>query len=70
MPNCSFFFFFFFLFFFFFFFFYVFAIKTEPRHEKTCFAVYVNNKGADQPAHPGNKLSVITWYAIFTLWPK
>ena len=24
----------------------------ETRHEKTCLMPYVNNKGADQPAHP------------------
>ena len=24
----------------------------EPAHEKTCLISYVNNKGADQPAHP------------------
>ena len=24
---------------------------TEPGHEKTCLMSYVNNKGADQPAH-------------------
>ena len=23
----------------------------EPGHEKMCFMSYVNNKGADQPAH-------------------
>ena len=25
---------------------------NAPHHEKTCFMSYVNNKGADQPAHP------------------
>ena len=26
-------------------------LPNEPRHEKTCFMPYANNKGADQPAH-------------------
>ena len=29
----------------------------EPRHEKTCFMLYVNNKDADQPAHPHSLIS-------------
>ena len=28
-----------------------------PHHEKTCFAMYANNKGADQPAHPHSLIS-------------
>ena len=30
---------------------------NEPGHEKTCFMSYTNNKGADQPAHPGSLIS-------------
>ena len=26
----------------------------EPRHEKSCLMLYANNKGTDQPAHPGS----------------
>ena len=29
----------------------------EPGHEKMCPMSYVNNKGADQPAHPGSLIS-------------
>ena len=29
----------------------------EPRHEKTCFMPYANNKGADQPAYPRRLIS-------------
>ena len=25
---------------------------SEPRHEKTCFMLWANNKDADQSAHP------------------
>ena len=28
-----------------------------PRREKTCFRVFGNNKGTDQPAHPGSLIS-------------
>ena len=30
---------------------------NEPRHEKTCFMPYANNKGADQPAHSHSLIS-------------
>ena len=30
---------------------------TEPHHEKTSFMPYVNNKRADQPAHPRSPVS-------------
>ena len=29
----------------------------EPDHEKMCLMLYVNNKGADQPAHPRSLIS-------------
>ena len=29
----------------------------EPGHEKMCLMSYVNNKGADQPAHPRSLIS-------------
>ena len=29
----------------------------EPGHEKMCLMSYVNNKGADQPAHPRSLVS-------------
>ena len=32
-------------------------ILYEPGHEKMCLVSYVNNKGADQPAHPRNLIS-------------
>ena len=28
-----------------------------PRREKTCLREFANNKGADQPGHPGNLIS-------------
>ena len=35
-----------------------------PRREKTCLQGFVNNKDADQPAHPG---SLISAYIIHLL---
>ena len=29
----------------------------KPGHEKMCLTSYVNNKGADQPAHPHSLIS-------------
>ena len=31
--------------------------RNEPGHEKMCLMSYVNNKGADQPAHPRSPIS-------------
>ena len=31
--------------------------ENKPRHEKTLFLQYANNKGADQPAHPRSLVS-------------
>ena len=33
-------------------------IKFEPRHEKTCFRLYANNKDTDQPVHPRSLISI------------
>ena len=34
------------------------SVKSfEPGHEKMCFMPYVNNKGADQPAHTRSLIS-------------
>ena len=33
------------------------AILIGPRREKTCLQGFVNNKGADQPAHPRSLIS-------------
>ena len=33
------------------------AERYEPRHEKTCFMPYANNKGTVQLAHPHNLIS-------------
>ena len=35
----------------------------EQGHEKMCFMSYVNNKGADQPAHPRNLISAFVFTA-------
>ena len=32
-------------------------LKVEPVHEKMYLMSYVNNKGADQPAHPRSLIS-------------
>ena len=32
-------------------------LPCEPRHEKTYFMSYANNKGADQPVNPGSLIS-------------
>ena len=41
------------------------ALKiSEPGHKKMCLMSYVNNKGADQPAHP---LSLISAFVIHCL---
>ena len=31
-------------------------LLNEPRHEKNCIMPYANNKGADQTAHPDQRL--------------
>ena len=36
----------------------------EPRHEKTCFMPYVNNKGVDQPTQPRSLISAF----VFAAW--
>ena len=36
----------------------------EPRHDKTCLTPYVNNKAADQPAHP---CSLISTFVVLCL---
>ena len=33
------------------------TISSEPRLEKTCLRGFVNNTGADQPAHPRSLIS-------------
>ena len=32
-------------------------LSYGPGHAKTCLMPYANNKGADQPAHPGSLIS-------------
>ena len=39
------------------------AVIIEPHHEKTCFMIYANNKGADQPAHPCSLISTFMFTA-------
>ena len=41
----------------------------EPRHEKTCFMPYVNNKGADQPVHPHNLISAFVVHCLDSTMP-
>ena len=35
---------------------------SEPRHEKTCFMSYANNKSTDQPAHLCSLISTLVQY--------
>ena len=37
-----------------------------PRHEKTCFMTYANNKGADQPAHPRSLISTFVVRCLYS----
>ena len=39
----------------------------EPRHEKTCFMPYANNKGTDQPAHPCSLISTFVVHCLDSL---
>ena len=38
-------------------------VLIEPRHEKTCLC-HVNNKGADQPVHPGSLISTFVVHCL------
>ena len=39
-------------------------LENGPGHVKTCLMPYVNNKGADQPAHP---LSLMCTFVVHCL---
>ena len=39
---------------------------SEPRHEKTCLISYVNNNGADQPAHSCSLISAFVFRNNYT----
>ena len=41
----------------------------EPRHEKTCFLPYANNKGADHPAHPRRLISAFGFHRFHSIIP-
>ena len=41
----------------------------ETRHEKTCLVPYVNNKGADQPAHPRSLISTFVVRSLDSMIP-
>ena len=41
----------------------------EPRHEKTCFMPYTNNKGAAQPAHPRSLISTFVVRCLDSIIP-
>ena len=45
------------------------GIIYEPRHEKTCFLPYANNKGADQPAHPRSLISAFVIHCLDSIIP-
>ena len=41
------------------------AVETnEPGHEKKCLMLYANNKGADQPTHPRNLISIFVFRCL------
>ena len=42
---------------------------NEPRHEKTGFFAYANNKDADQPAHPRSLISVFVIRCLDSIMP-
>ena len=35
------------------------CMSFAPQHEETLFCRFANNRGADQPAHPGSLISTI-----------
>ena len=41
-----------------------FFLAFEQGHEKTCLMSYVNNKGADQPAHPRSVISAFAFRCL------
>ena len=41
----------------------------EPDHEKMCLMPYVNNNGADQPAHPGSLISAFVVCCLDSMIP-
>ena len=45
-------------------------LLNEPRHEKTCLMPYVNNKGANQPAHPRSLISAFVVRCLDSIIPK
>ena len=44
-------------------------VPYEPRHEKTRFMPYANNKGADQPAHLRSLISTFVVHCLDSIIP-
>ena len=45
------------------------SLSNEPRHEKTWLIPNVNNKGADQPAHPRSLISTFVVHCLDSIIP-
>ena len=43
--------------------------RNEPRHEKTCFMLYANNKFADQSTHLRSLISVFVVRCLASIIP-
>ena len=43
---------------------YFFPFQYEPQYEKDLFMPYVNNKGADQPAHPRSLINTFIVHCL------
>ena len=43
--------------------------EISPRHEKTCFIPYANNKEADQPEHPRSLISAFVVRCLDSIIP-
>ena len=45
------------------------TLSCEPRHEKTCFMPYANNKGAARHAHPRSLTSTFIVHSLDSIVP-
>ena len=44
--------------------------RDSPRRKKTSLRGFANNKGADQPAHPGNLISAFVIHLLESIISK
>ena len=45
------------------------STPVKPRHEKTCFMLYANNNGTDQPAHPCSLIIAFVVPCLYDIVP-